>query len=404
MLHEPSLASDQLRHTLLRTLDTTSSPRVTIGLPVKATWERTRHAKLQLRTLVDEAKDTMDRYGLPPDDPAALFAPATALLEETDFWASPAEGVLFLLAPEGPEASVVQRLPFSPPSFVAVDTRYHVRPIWSYLEPDLRFYVLALSAGGVQLYRASRYTMESVPLLDVPTSLEEALQYDDPIRSVRYHTKTSPGAGGDPSRRAAIYYGHEDAGDRAYVKEGLLRFFRTLDNGVRDVLSKDATPSPLVLAGAESLRGLYRKVNQYDDLRDDDIDAALHHGADRDWDTTALHERGWALVAPQARAPYRQALDRFRTAPDRSAANVGSVLLAALDGRVDTLFAPDTTAAWGQYAPDRYTVEVHPHREPGDTELLNAAVTHTLQTGGTVYVDAPEALPEGAPIAALLRY
>ena len=404
MPHAPSLAPDQLRDTLLRALDTPSTPRVTIGLPVKATWERTRHAKLQLRTLVDKATDTMDRYGLTPEDPAALLAPATALLDETDFWASPADGVLFLLGPEGPETSVVQRLPFSPAPFVAVDTRYHVRSVWSYLEPDLRFYVLALSAGGVQLYRASRYTMEPVVLPDVPTSLEEALQYDDPIRSVRYHTKTPPGANGDPSRRAAVYYGHADAGDRAYVKEGLLRFFRTLDNGVRDVLSQDATPAPLVLAGAESLRGLYRKANQYRAVLEEDIDAALHYGADRDWDTSALHERGWALAAPQAYATYHQALDRFRAAPNRSAANVGSVLLAALDGRVDTLFAPDTTAAWGRYAPDQYTVEVHPHREPGDTELLNAAVTHTLQSGGTVYVHPPENLPEGAPIAALLRY
>lgn len=404
MSHEPSLAPDELRDTLLRTLDSPSTPCITIALPVEATWERSRHAKLQLRTLMDEATDTMARYGISPEDPSSLFAPATALLDETDFWSSPADGVVFLLAPDGPEAGVVQRLPFSPRPFVAVDTRYHLRPLWAHLEPDLRFYVLALSAGGVQLYRASRYAMEPVVLPDVPTTLEEALQYDDPIRSVRYHTKTPPGAGGDPSRRAAVYYGHEDAGDRAYVKEGLLRFFRTLDNGVRDVLSQDATPSPLVLAGAESLRGLYRKANQYRALLDEDIDAALHRGADRDWDTNALHERGWSLVAPQAHAAHHQALDRFHTAPDRSAANVGSVLLAALDGRVDTLFAPDTTAAWGQYAPDRYSVEVHPHRQPGDTELLNAAVTHTLQSGGTVYVDPPEDLPEGAPIAALLRY
>ena len=238
MPHAPSLAPDQLRDPLLRALDTPSTPRVTIGLPVKATWERTRHAKLQLRTLVDKATDTMDRYGLTPEDPAALLAPATALLDETDFWASPADGVLFLLGPEGPETSVVQRLPFSPAPFVAVDTRYHVRSIWSYLEPDLRFYVLALSAGGVQLYRASRYTMEPVVLPDVPTSLEEALQYDDPIRSVRYHTKTPPGANGDPSRRAAVYYGHADAGDRAYVQAILAvdRSERVNDKLVRKIM------------------------------------------------------------------------------------------------------------------------------------------------------------------------
>lgn len=404
MTAEMSFNTDRFRTTLLQKLEHNAPPRVSIGLPVKPTWDRARHAQLQLRTLLDEATDTMERYGLAPEDTDALLNPATALLDDPSFWARPAHGVLLLLSPEGPKDSVVRRLPFTPEPYVAVDRRYHVRPIWRHLEPDLRFYILALSAGGVVLYRASRYRIEPVELKDVPTTLDEALQYDDHVRSVRYHTKTAPGAEGNSFRRAAMYYGHEDAGDKAYVKEGILRFFRTLDNGVRDVLAQEATPPPLMLAGTESLRGLYRKVNQYRHLTETDIDAALSNGAEREWNAAALHERGWALVQPQADAARRGALERFHSAPERSAANVGSVLLAAVSGRVGTLFATDTHEAWGQYDPERYTVEVHPHREAEDTELMNAAVSHTLQAGGTVYVGPPEALPEGAPIAALLRY
>ena len=396
--------SDRFRTTLLQELGQTGLPRISIGLPVQPNWNRRRHGQLLLRTLLDEVTDTMSRYGLTPDDSESLLAPATALLEETDFWSRPAHGVLLLLSPHGPEASIVRRLPFAPEPFAAVDARYHVRPIWRHLEPDLRFYLLALSAGGVVLYRASRYTIEPVDLTEVPTSLDEALQYDEHVRSVRYHTKTPSGAGGNSFRRAAIFFGHEDAGDKAYVKEGLLRFFRALDNGVRDVLSQEATPPPLVLAGTQAVRGLYRKANQYGHLTNEDIDVALSNGTNRDWDASALHERGWALVEPQADAARHTALDRFHAAPERSAANVGSVLLAAVNGRVDTLFATDAHEAWGQYDPDQYTVEVHPHREAQDTELMNAAVAHTLQSGGTVYVNSPEHLPNGTPIAAVLRY
>lgn len=404
MPSDASLAPDQLRDTLLHALDTTSMPRVTIGLPIEASWERTRRAQLQLRALVDEATDTMDRYGLSPEAPSALLAPATALLDETDFWSQPAEGVLMLLAPEAADASVVRRVPFAPAPFSIVDHRYHVRQMWRHLEPDLRFYILALSAGGVVLYRASRHSIEPVELTDVPTTLDEALQYDDHVRSVRYHTKTAPGGKGNSFRRAAMYFGHEDAGDKAYVKEGLLRFFRSLDNGVRDVLAQETTPAPLVLAGTEAVRGLYRKTNQYRHLTDKDIDVALSDGAEREWDAAGLHERSWALMEPKADAPRRTALDQFHAAPERSAANVGSVLLAAATGRVNTLFVTDTQEAWGQYDPDGYTVEVHPRREADDTELMNAAVAHTLQGGGTVYVGPAEDLPKGTPIAALLRY
>jgi hypothetical protein len=404
MTPEMNFAPDRFRTTLLHELEHTAPPRVSIGFPVQPTWDRARHGKLQLRTLLAEATDAMHQFDLAPPPPDTLLAPATALLDESSFWSHPADGVLLLLSPDGPEASVVRRLPFAPKPFSIVDHRYHVRQLWRHLEPDLPFYILALSAGGVVLYRASRHTIEPVELKDVPTTLDEALQYDEHVRSVRYHTKTAPGAEGNSFRRAAMYYGHEDAGDKAYVKEGLLRFFRTLDNGVRDVLAQAPTPPPLILAGTEALRGLYRKANQYRHLADTDIDAALRNGAEREWDVTALHERGWALVQPQADAARRGALERFHSAPERSAANVGSVLLAAATGRVDTLFVTDTQEAWGQYDPERYTVEVHPHREAEDTELMNAAVSHTLQAGGTVYVGPPEDLPEGAPIAALLRY
>jgi hypothetical protein len=375
-----------------------------MGLPVESTWDRRRHAQIQLRTLLDTVVDTMEQHRLTPSDLDTLLAPATDLLDGTAFWSEPAQGVLFLLAPEGPEHSLVRRLPFAPAPFATVDAHYNIRPIWRHLQPDQMFYILALSAGGVELYRASRYTIETVPLTDVPTTLEEAQQYDEHSRSIGYHTRTQPGAGSDSGKRAAQYFGYEDAGDKAFVKEGILRFFRTLDNGVRDVLSQDATPAPLFLAGTDALRGLYRKVNQYPHLHDTDIDTAPQNGAERAWDEAALHERGWDLLQPQAEADRASALDQFHSTPERTAANVGSVLLAAADGRVDTLFATDEREAWGQYDAAQYRVEVHPHREPEDIELMNAAVLHTLQAGGTVYIDDADALPDGTPIAALLRY
>lgn len=399
-----SFSSDQLRDVLLTHAQREGAPRVSIALPVEASWDRRRRAQLQLRTLLDGVAAEMERHRVPPDTAEAVLRPATDLLDGSAFWAGPGEGLLLLLSPEGPEQSLVQRLPFAPTAYAAVDARYHLRPLWGHLAPDLSYYVLALSAGGSALFCGSRYAIAPVPLAGVPTTLEEVVQYDGRSRSLGYHTRTQSGAGGGATRRAARYFGYEDAGDKAHVKEALVRFFRALDNGVRDVLAREATPAPLLLAGTATLRGLYRKVNRYPHLAEADIEGAVQTGPDRAWDTAALHEQGWAAMRPRGDAARRQALSRFRSDPRRTAANVGSVLLAAADGRIDTLFAPDATEAWGRYDPVRYHVEVHAHRQPGDTELMNAAVLHTLQAGGTVYVGPPDRLPDGAPIAALLRY
>lgn len=59
--------------------------------------------------------------------------------------------------------------------------------------------------------------------------------------------------------------------------------------------------------------------------------------------------------------------------------------------------------SWGSYEPDLGRVVVHSAWEPGDDDLVNLAVTRTLETGGDVFALVPGEL-EGAEVAAVLRY
>ena len=201
-----------------------------------------------------------------------------------------------------------------------------------------------------------------------------------------------------------MFFGHEDAGDKRYVKEGILRFLRTLDNEVRDVLSNTPTETPLLLAGIEELRGLYRQVNSSPHLLDEAIETSVIEPETRTWDADAVHEKAWPLVRPHFEADRHEAIDRFHAAPERTAGNPGSVLLAAEEGRIDTLFVAETPQVWGRYDEEDHAVHAHGERRPGDSELLNAAVIRTLQADGTVYVTDAADVPEGGPIAALFRF
>jgi|GEM_PF-5717218 hypothetical protein len=50
------------------------------------------------------------------------------------------------------------------------------------------------------------------------------------------------------------------------------------------------------------------------------------------------------------------------------------------------------------------TVDLHSEAELGDEDLLDAAATHTLLNGGTVYAVEPEKVPDQALLAAVFRY
>lgn len=399
MTQQATMESRDLRDTALSLIDREAAPWVSIYMPVRRPWSEKRANRLVLRNLLDDARDQIPLQQRSTTDVESMLAPAVDFRKDASFWENEMEGVALFLAPDD---HTVLRLPFSPATVAAVDEDVHVRPLWRSLEPDGLFFILGLSAGGAALFRASRYEIEEVSL-EGPTTLDEVLQFDEHERSLQFHTGTSSGPG-EGGGRSAMFFGHEDAGDKRYVKEGLLRFFRALDNQVRDVLDEVRTPPPLVLAGIEQLRGLYRQVERYPHLLDESVEESVIDLESREWDVGELHRRAWDIVQPRFDEDRREAIDQFQAAPNRTAGNPGSAFLAAAEGRVDTLFVAEAPMIWGTFDEDRHVVRRHADREVGDTELLNGAVVRTLQSGGTVYVTDAADVPEESSIAALLRY
>ena len=186
------------------------------------------------------------------------------------------------------------------------------------------------------------------------------------------------------------------------MKEQVIRFFRALDNGVRDLLTGSYQP-PLVLAGIDHLRGLYRQVNQYNALVDEEIvndPEALT--------TQELHQRAWAIVEPRFTGARQDALDTYHhlagSGDQRAVQTIEMIAPAAYFQRVDTLLMSSTTVQWGAFDAEANQVELHPDRQPGDQDLIDFAAIHTLRNGGAVYSLDPSDLPAGAQLAAILRY
>jgi hypothetical protein len=150
----------------------------------------------------------------------------------------------------------------------------------------------------------------------------------------------------------------------------------------------------------EFIRALYREANHYQHLTDRDID----RNPDR-LSAEELHRRGWETVAPLFERSRREAMDRYErlvgSGDKRAASDVALIVPAAYYKRIETLFVPIGQRFWGIFDPRDNTVQVDSERKPGDEDLLNFALIHTLRNKGTVYAVPPDEMPGSAPIAAV---
>ncbi|MBX3014287.1 MAG: hypothetical protein KF832_22380 [Caldilineaceae bacterium] len=391
------------KESLLELLSEEQGPCISIYLPTERKSIETQQSPIRLKNLLNEVAATLAARGERTNDIQELVAPAHDLVNNRRFWQYQSDGLALFLSSD---RLVTYRVPFPFPEMAMVNGRFYLRPLLPLVDGDGTFYLLALRQGGVRLLQGSRFQLTEVELDDeTPNSLAEALRYDEFESNVRFHIGSRPSTGSTraaPDRGNPIYHGQGGAGDDANLKEQVTRFFRQLDNGVRDRL-EDSTQPPLLLAGIDSLRGLYRQINQYQGLVDEDVTIDPET-----LELPALHQRAWEQIGPRFDAKRQEALDAYHhlagNQDPRAAAALPEIVAAAYFQRVDTLFLAQSGTKWGTFDPATNQVEQHDVPQPGDEELLDFAAVHTVLNGGSVYIGPVETLPAGKQVAAILRY
>lgn len=344
---------------------------------------------IRFRKLLGAAEDRLVAAGQRSPKARDLLAPARALLDEPPFWKNQCDGLALFLAPQFLR---LWRLPLALEERAAVGSGFSVRPLLPLLAGDGRFYVLALSANGVRLVQGTRDTVADVDLRGVPASLAEALAAHDRDEPLHFHTRPAGGVGS----WGAIFHGQGVGIDDE--KDDLLRYFQRVDRGLHAVLSPDR--APLVLAAVGYLMPLYRRANTYAHLLEEGVEG----NPDR-LGAKELHDQAWPLVRPHFERARGDALALYRrlVGTGRTARGLGEVVPAAHAGRVETLFVALGTERWGLLDPSAGRVEEHEPPQPGDADLLELAVAHTLRHGGTVYALPAGEVPGGAPLAAIFH-
>ncbi len=355
----------------------------------------------RFKNLLRDVQDQLQDQGYRETTIDEILEDARQLLDRPGFWRGLSEGLAVFVTSE---TSEFYRLPLPFDEVSIVEDRFHLKPLFPLIAANNRFYLLALSQNDVRLYQGTHQAISEVEAAEIPSDIVTAIQqYEEPPeQGLQSHTQ---GQSSSPESRESdqLHHGHGSSEDQSgEPKDQLKRFFRRIDDSVLDYIGGEDVP--LVLAGVSEYLPLYKSVNNYPHLVDDDIVA----GNPEELGLQELHREAWGVVESVLQARQQEVMDRFEDLyyqnGDLASDDFHEIIPACAYSRVETLFVPVGQYRWGRFDPDTNTVEVHESQKPGDGDLLNYAALKSYLNGATVHGLRPENMPGGRSIAAIFRF
>lgn len=362
---------------------------VSMFMPTYRVGVEVQQNQIRLRNLLRIAEEKLLAGGLRPQEAKSLLEPVQGLIGNVIFWRHQSDSLAIFLSSD---TFRYYRIPADFEELIVVADRFHVEPLLPVLSGDDHFYILTLSQNEIHLFEGTKQNIIEIEIDTIPKNLAEALQYDEPEKQVRFHRGTP--RGGD---RSSMISGH--GADLENNKENILKYFRQIDKGLRDLLRDERVP--LVLAGVDYLFPIYKEVNTYTHLMDEGIT-----GNPRGMSLEQLHRQALSIVHPyfqknenDAIAQYRQSSGTGLTSKD-----IKEIVQAAYHGRVGVLFITKGYKQWGIFDPRSNEVHLQRKMEAGSEGILDLAAIQTFLNGGAVFVLPPEKMPDEAPLSAVFRY
>jgi hypothetical protein len=180
-----------------------------------------------------------------------------------------------------------------------------------------------------------------------------------------------------------------------------LRFFRIIDKIIFDSADRSL---PLILAGTESEVAEYRNLSKYQHLLQGTI--PVNYTND---DNRCLFKAASALVWRELIMPeHEAAIDEYQRLsganPSRVARDIKHIAEAAMQGRVDKLLARMSRQTADTIRDNTQEVQRLTFPDAKDSKRLNDVALNVWHSSGTIYNLLANEMPDGALMAARLRY
>lgn len=370
---------------------------ISIFIPTRKEWNNAEQNSIRFKNHLQKIETALQDKYLKAGQINEILKPARELLEDKDFWKHQNLGLAVFMS-HG--EFTYYRLPIELEETHYISNRYYIKPLLPLFSVDGSFYILSLDLNECKLYMASRYTVSEIPLPEkTRKSLSEEMQWDDPEKSLQFHTGTSAGntVGGS---RSAIFHGQGSGGiDEKIRKEKILEFFHTLNKGVFEKIGGQSIP--LVLAGVEFLVPIYKEANSYPSIFKEAVTVDPQSLNDDE-----LRQKAWDLLKPEFNKQRQTAADKYRRFSGNSLASSSTdeIVKAAYNKRIESLFVNISEQQWGSYNPETNEVQIDDAATYDNKDLLDYSAVHTILNNGFVYASTKEDMPCDKPLAAVYRY
>lgn len=358
----------------------------------------THRAGMEVNELVDQkhlknkikaVREELRTYKLKDHEIDKILRPAEKILEDTGFWSSQMEGLAIFINPELFEYYTLP-VGFEPRTYIS--DHFYLEPLIPYLNDNGHFYLLALSLKDVRVYEGFPHELKHLVLDELlPARLEEVVGFDYQQKNLQFRT-------GHTDSGQAMFHGHGAPSEQA--KKEIFKFFRGVNQGMMQFLYDKN--HPLILAAVDYLVPIYKEANDYKYLYDEFLPGNPEYEKPHQ-----LHQKAKALLKDHFDGKRREKIGAFEEALaiKRSSFREEEVIVAAINGRIDTLFIRKGAEIWGIYESETNQAVVREKQEGQNVSLVNMAAVNTILNSGTVYILEPDEMPEpSARLNALLRF
>jgi hypothetical protein len=346
---------------------------VSIYIPTSPVTQQSQSSKIELRNALADVERRCKEKGLSPQEINAIAAPIRALVDDEEFWRYQSKSLAVFT-----NGSSVRtfRIGFPVESEVVVNDRFRLGQLLQAVTFPQQAYVLALSEKTARLIELGVGSPRTIDVDGLP-----------PDTSVLARTEVAD--------KAPMPRPQGTTGGRVEQQ----KYCRLAQDAVLPIVSK--TGSPLVLAAPEPIGPVYQSISTYGHFAPELIEGNFDE---------ASNEQLAARAEPILEHMRTAELERWRNDfaqfenQGRATTDIAETARAALYGAIESLMIDPCAQVYGKLVEEDGSIQFGDATTGGNYSLVDEIATRVLHSSGRVLAVPSSAVPNGSPVAAILRF
>jgi hypothetical protein len=342
---------------------------------------------IMLKNQVSDMEKRLSEKGKKPREINSYLAPVKNLIDESGFWRNLSDS-LFIYRKE--DKLHVYTLPVKTEKFSLLSDRFYILPVLSVLYENDRFFLLLLSMNQNRLFDCDLNSFEEIEAGDImPDTIIDVIGSDVEQKSLQYRS-------GQTGIGTSMYHGKGEGKDDKKLE--LTKYLQKVDKGLNTLLQ--GYTIPLVISSVDYVFSSFRDLSTYSNVYPENISGNYDELASRE-----LYNRACEVLRPYFDENRKLIKHSYEEKNNKASSDLEKIIAAAHAGQVESLFIKENNRVWGEYDEENMKTIIHKSREDQDHCLLDLAARKTFATGGKVFIEKADSMPEpGKKINAILRY